>query len=154
LIEECLPGTTADRLVLSKNQTIELFEKLGVLVSQIHQIKLSGYGYIGGGIADWTKFSDFVCNSFDENTNNLLVHNLVKRSEIKSVWDEIYQRLKVCDIYPAVLCHTDLSVKNVLVNEDIITLIDWDDAFSLCWVADITHLTLWMKYEYGSNAEV
>jgi Ser/Thr protein kinase RdoA (MazF antagonist) len=153
LIEECLPGTTADRLALSKHQTIELFEKLGALVSQIHQIKLAGYGYIGGGVADWAKFSDFMYNSFDENVNNLLAHNLAKRSEIETVWDEIYQRLKVCDIYPPVLCHTDLSAKNVLMNEDRITLIDWDDAYSLCWVADIAHLTLWMKYEYGSNAE-
>lgn len=154
LIEECLPGTTADRLALSKNQTIDLFKKLGALVSHIHQIKLTGFGYIGSGVADWSKFSDFMYNTFDENTNNLLAQNLVKRAEIEAVWDEIYQRLKVCDKYPPVLCHTDLSTKNVLINEDSITLIDWDDAYSLCWVADIAHLTLWMKQEYGSNAEV
>jgi Ser/Thr protein kinase RdoA (MazF antagonist) len=154
LIEECLPGITADRLALSKNQTIELFKKLGALVSKIHQIKLTGYGYIGVGVADWSKFSEFMYNSFDENTNNLLTQNLAKRSEIETVWSEIYQRLKVCDKYPPVLCHTDLSTKNILVNEDNITLIDWDDAYSLCWVADIACLTLWMKQEYGSNAEV
>jgi thiamine kinase-like enzyme len=88
------------------------------------------------------------------NTNNLLAQNLVKRAEIEAIWNQIYQRLKVCDQYPPVLCHTDLSTKNVLINEDNITLIDWDDAYSLCWVADIAHLTLWMKYEYGSNEEV
>ncbi|BCN29007.1 phosphotransferase [Anaeromicropila herbilytica] len=32
LIEECLPGTTADRITMSNNQTIELFRKLGYLV--------------------------------------------------------------------------------------------------------------------------
>ena len=154
LIEECLPGTTADRLALSKNQTIDLFKKLGALVSQIHQIRLTGYGYIGGGVADWSKFSEFMYNSFDESTNNLLSQNLVKRAEIETIWSEIYQKLKVCDKYPPVLCHTDLSTKNVLINEDSITLIDWDDAYSLCWVADIAHLTLWMKHQYGSNAEV
>ncbi|BCN29008.1 phosphotransferase [Anaeromicropila herbilytica] len=121
---------------------------------QIHQIKLKGYGYIGGGVADCSKFSEFMYNSFDENTNNLLAQNLVKRDEIETTWSGIYQRLKVCDKYPPVLCHTDLSKKNVLINENDITLIDWDDAYSLCWVADVAHLTLWMKYEYGNNAEV
>lgn len=154
LIEECLPGTTADMLALSKNQTTQLFKKLGALVSQIHQIKLTRYGYIGGGIAEWSEFSEFMYNSFDENTNNLLSQNLAKHSEIEAIWGKIHQRLKVCDKYPPVLCHTDLSTKNVLIHEDSITLIDWDDAYSLCWVADIAHLTLWMKQEYGSNAEV
>lgn len=154
LIEECLPGITADRLALSKIETIELFEKLGALVSKIHQIKLTGYGYIGGGVAAWSKFSEFMYNSFDECTNNLLSHNLVERVELEAIWYEIYQRLKICDTYPPVLCHTDLSDKNILVNKDNITLIDWDDAYSLCWIADIACLTLWMKQEYGGNAEV
>jgi Ser/Thr protein kinase RdoA (MazF antagonist) len=154
LIEECLPGTTADRLALSKNQTIDLFIKLGALVSQIHKIELKGYGYIGGGVADWSKFSDFMYNSFHENTNNLLAQNLIKRDEVETIWSEIYQGLKACDKYPPVLCHTDLSTKNVLINENRLTLIDWDDAYALCWVADIAHLTLWMKHEYGNNAAV
>lgn len=154
LIEECLPGITADRLNMTKQETIQLFEKLGGLVSQIHQINLTGYGYIGGGIADWSKFSEFMFNSFDESTDNLIAHNLVKRAELETLWCEIYQRLKVCDTFPSVLCHTDLSAKNIIVNEDNITLIDWDDAYSLCWIADIACLTLWMKQEYGSDAEV
>jgi Ser/Thr protein kinase RdoA (MazF antagonist) len=41
--------------------------------------------------------------------------------------------------------------KNILVDSDGITLIDWDDAQSLCWVADIARLTLWMKLNYGSD---
>lgn len=154
LIEECLPGTTADRLTLSESQTIELFEKLGYLVSQIHQIKLKGYGYIGGGVANWSKFSEFMYNSFDENTNYLLAQNLVKRADIEAIWSEIYQKLKICDKCPPVLCHTDLSTKNILINENSITLIDWDDAYSLCWVADVAHLTFWMKHEYGNNTVV
>ncbi len=154
LIEECLPGTTVDRLALSKIEIIEIFKKLGDLVSQIHQIKLTGYGYIGGGVADWSKFSEFMYNSFDECTNNLITHNLAERVELETIWREIYQRLKVCDTYPPVLCHTDLSTKNILLNKEKITLIDWDDAHSLCWIADIACLTLWMKQEYGSNAEV
>ncbi len=154
LIEECLPGTTADILSLSKDETIALFKKLGALVSQIHQIKLEGYGYIGCGVAQWSTFSEFMYNSFEECTANLSSQNLLDGVELETLWEEIYQRLKVCDTYPSVLCHSDLSTKNLLVNSGEITLVDWDDSYSLCWMADIASLTLWMKREYGSDAEV
>jgi Ser/Thr protein kinase RdoA (MazF antagonist) len=154
LIEECLSGTTADMLALSKDETIALYKKLGAFVSRIHQIKLTGYGYIGGGVAKWATFSEFMYNSFEECTANLSAHNLLDKVELETVWEEIYQRLKVCDTYPSVLCHTDLSTKNILVNSGGITLIDWDDSYSLCWIADIAYLTFWMKREYGNDAEI
>lgn len=34
------------------------------------------------------------------------------------------------------------------MNTNQITLIDWDDAQSLCWMADIARLTFWMKINY------
>lgn len=154
LIEECLPGKTADMLVLSKDETITLFGKLGVLVSRLHKIKLTGYGYTGGGIAQWTSFSEFMYDSLKDNTVNLLARHLVDDSELEDVGQAIWERLKGCDKYPSVLCHGDLSTKNVLVNADKIALIDWDDAYSLCWMADVAAMTLWMKREYGDFAEV
>jgi len=58
-IEECLPGTTADRLTLSEQEKVSLFEKLAVFVSRIHKIELINYGYIGAGNpAIWTTFSE------------------------------------------------------------------------------------------------
>jgi len=152
LIEECLPGTTADRLALSTYETLKLFEKLAVLVSQVHTIKLTNYGYTGNGMpAMWATFSEFMFDCLDESTN-LTAHNLVAPYELDNIRQEIGKRLKVCDKYPSVLCHGDLSAKNVLVHSNDVTLIDWDDAHSLCWMADIARLTLWMKLEYGDDA--
>lgn len=154
LIEECLSGTTADRLPLSPTELVELFGKLGDLVSQIHQISTTNFGYIGTGIANWPHFSEFMYNSFEENTSNLISSKLISRHEIDQIWEEIYHRLKVCDTYPPTLCHGDLSTKNIMVHQDKITLIDWDDAYSLCWIADLASLTFWIKREYGSDADI
>jgi thiamine kinase-like enzyme len=151
LIEECLPGITADRLTLSANDTLKLFEKLAALVLKIHQIKLTNYGYISSGIAEWTTFSEYVYDSFGDCTSILAEYNLVDAVKLKVIRQELYTRLAVCDRFPPVLCHGDLSTKNILVNYDKITLIDWDDAHSLCWMADVARLTLWMKLNYDND---
>ena len=53
---------------------------------------------------------------------------------------------------PSVLCHGDLSKKNVILRDDgDITLIDWDDAMALNWMADISRLTFWMKQNYNEQ---
>ena len=152
LIEECLPGATADRLALSHDETIALFEKLGALVSRLHQIKMNGYGYTGSGIALWSTFSEFMYDSMGDGKANLLAHNITDEEELECLGQEIWKRLKICDKYPPVLCHTDLSTKNIIVNGDDVTLIDWDDVYSLCWVHDIAELTFWLKREYGNEA--
>lgn len=61
------------------------------------------------------------------------------------------EELAVCDGLPAVLCHGDLSLKNIIINQEEITLIDWDDAYSLCCLDDVARLTLWMSLNYGKS---
>ena len=53
---------------------------------------------------------------------------------------------------PSVLCHGDLSKKNVIMRDDgEISLIDWDDAMALNWMADVSRLTFWMKQNYSNQ---
>ncbi len=151
LIEECLQGITADRLKMSIDETKKLFEKLAVLVSQVHQIKLKNFGYTGGGIAMWTTFSEFIYDMFDDCTSNLRVNNLICAASLETIKQELHKKLIVCDQFPSVLCHGDLSTKNILVHSDEIVLIDWDDTQSLCWMADIARLTFWMKLNYDEE---
>lgn len=98
LIEKCLPGITADRLTLPTNDTLKLFKKLAALVLKIHRIKLTNYGYIGRGKAEWITFSEFMYDSLKDCTSNLINYNLI------------------------------------------------DDAQSLCWMADVARMTLWMVW--------
>lgn len=152
LIEDFLPGTTADRLTLSFDENIKLYEKLALLVSRVHQIKVENYGYTGSGIAGWTSFSEFIYDMFDDCTSALREQNIIDAMRLDTIRHYIRDKFKDCDHYPAVICHGDLSTKNILVNSDEIVLIDWDDAQSLCWMADIARLTFWMKLNYDSKS--
>jgi thiamine kinase-like enzyme len=152
LIEECLPGITADRLTMSGEETMKLFEKLAVLVSRVHQIKLKNFGYTGGGVAMWTTFSEFIYDMFNDCTSNLRANNMICAVPLEKIRQELHKRLIVCDQIPSVLCQGDLSTKNILVHSDEIVLIDWDDTQSLCWMADIARLTFWMKLNYSDEA--
>ncbi|MDF2544599.1 MAG: choline kinase [Herbinix sp.] len=151
LIEKCLPGITADRLTMSGDETKKLFEKLAVLVSQVHHIKLKNFGYTGSGVAMWTTFSEYIYDMFDESTSNLRTHHLIEAVKLETIRQELHKRLMVCDQFPSVLCHGDLSTKNIIVHSDDIVLIDWDDTQSLCWMADIARLTFWMKLNYDDE---
>jgi aminoglycoside phosphotransferase (APT) family kinase protein len=151
LIEECLPGATADRLVLSRDETLKLFEKLALLVSRVHRIELTGYGYTGSGIGTYTAFSEFMYDVLKDDAPSLTANGLIEIREFEDINKAICERIKCCDMLPPVLCHGDLSTKNILVDSNEITLIDWDDAHSLCWMADIARMTLWMKITYDSD---
>ncbi|MFT3951754.1 MAG: aminoglycoside phosphotransferase family protein [Oscillospiraceae bacterium] len=154
LIEECLPGVTADKLILSFDENLKLYEKLAAFVSRVHQIKLKNYGYTGSGTADWTTFSKFIYDMFDDCTFTLRKQNIINSLKLDTIREKLYDKLKDCDRYSSVICHGDLSTKNILVNSDEIVLIDWDDVQSLCWMADIARLTFWMKLNYDTKAVV
>jgi Ser/Thr protein kinase RdoA (MazF antagonist) len=151
IIEECLPGTTADKLALPHGETLKLLEKLAKLVSRVHQIKLTGYGYTGSGIADYDTFSEYMFDVLNDNIPKLAETGFMSAAELESVSQALYEKLKPCDVFPSVLTHGDLSAKNILVHSDGITLIDWDDAHSLCWMADIARMTLWMKMGFDAD---
>jgi len=152
LIEECLPGTTADRLELSGKETVTLFEKLAETVSPVHQIELTNYGYIGSGVAEWTTFSEFMYNTLKDATTGLIACGHMQAEELEAVREAIRAKLTPYDALPGVLVHGDLSAKNALVHANKMTLIDWDDAYSLCWMADIARMTLWMKLHMSPDA--
>jgi len=154
LIEECLPGASADRLTLSQDELIAVFQQLGAIVSGLHKINMTGYGYTGTGVALWSTFSEFMYDSMGDNNANLLAHKIIDEDALDRLGKEFWERLKVCDKFPPVLCHTDLSTKNMVLHNGEVTLIDWDDVYSLPWVHDIAELTFWLKREYGREADV
>ena len=67
--------------------------------------------------------------------------------------DILMNTFKLFDDLPPVLCHGDLSKKNVMVQESgNLVLIDWDDAMGYNWMADISRFTFWMKMTYSEPA--
>lgn len=150
LIEECLPGQNADHMVFDSKSGKEFYEKFALLTSKIHRIQIENYGYIGSGIAGYKSFIDFMNDKYDEITKSLISKYLFDKSSLMEIKKTVIDRLRSCDSLPSVLCHGDLSTKNVIVNElGDLTLIDWDDAMSYNWIADISRMTYWMKFKYS-----
>ena len=150
LIEEFLTGIVADKAILSMEQETNLFKKLAAFVGRIHSIKFSKYGYIGSGKPFENTYSGYIFNAFDDNTENLRKKGLFSESELLEVKNKLCSSLKLCDELSPVLCHGDLSKKNVMMQDNgEIILIDYDDVTAIPWVCDVARLTLWMKLNYS-----
>ncbi|MCH5266418.1 MAG: phosphotransferase [Lachnospiraceae bacterium] len=71
---------------------------------------------------------------------------------IKRIFGCCAEKIRKFEDLPSVLCHSDLSKKNIIVqSNDEILLIDWDDAIAFNWMADISRLTFWMKLNYNEQ---
>jgi len=152
VIEECLPGKTADQIAFNEQAGLAFYEKLAKLVSRIHKIRIKNFGYIGGGIAGYPSLTDFISDEFDERAKNLINKQLFDKTSLLEIKNMVTDRLRLCDGHPSVLCHGDLSTKNVIVDEKgELTLIDWDDAMSYNWIADLSRMTYWMKFKYNAD---
>lgn len=152
LIEELLPGVNADHIAFDLKSGNEFYKKLALVVTKIHRIRIENYGYIGSGVAEYTSFIDFMNDKYDEITSDLLKKKLIEKKSLLEIKKSVIDRLRLCENLPPVLNHGDLSTKNVMIDEHgNLTLIDWDDAMSYNWMADIARLTYWMKFKYNDH---
>ncbi|MDE6421142.1 MAG: aminoglycoside phosphotransferase family protein [Lachnospiraceae bacterium] len=150
LIEREVQGIAADRQVFDKEQEMELYVKLAELVSSIHNIKIKNYGYIGSGIACYESMTSFFEDEFDRLDNGL--KEIISESRFRKMKEKFLGTMRDFEDLPSVLCHGDLSKKNIIVQDHgEILLIDWDDATAFNWMADISRLTFWMKLNYNEQ---
>jgi len=149
VIEEYLPGTTADNLDLTVEETCDIYKKLAMTVSKIHQIKLSGYGFIIGGVPDCATFTKHIDNEFIYGIHN--IQNAYSEDELAKIKQSLIKKLEPCDSINPCLCHNDIQLKNTIVDGADITLIDWDDARSFPAIVDITRLTLLIELAYDNE---
>jgi len=150
LIEEFLTGSIADKVNLTVEQETELFKKLAVFARRLHSIKFLKYGYIGNGEPFEDTYSEYVYDAFDDNTESLRTNSLFSGDELSEIKEKLYISLKLCDKLPPVLCHGDLSKKNIMIQDNgEIVLIDYDDVTAIPWICDVARLTLWMKLNYN-----
>ena len=150
LIEREIRGTAADKILLDREQETGLYIKLAGLTSAVHNIHIQNYGYIGSGIASHNSMIDFLEDEFegiDDRLKGIISEKLLKKMKAK-VLDTMHDY----EDLPSVLCHGDLSKKNVIMRDDgEISLIDWDDAMALNWMADVSRLTFRMKQNYSNQ---
>lgn len=152
LIEQELNGITADKLQFAQSHKTEFYKKLAVLVSNIHRISIKGFGYIGDGEGDSESMYSFFDDEFDDRTEALIEKGIYTESALREMKNIMLNALRRFDDLPSVLCHGDLSKKNVIVQDNgELVLIDWDDAMSYNWMADIARFTFWMKMNYSEQ---
>lgn len=144
LIEREVPGIAADKQSFDKEQETALYIKLAELVSSIHNIKMTNFGYIGSGVACYESMTSFFEDEFDRFEHGL--KETVSKTQLRRMKEAFLGTMRHFEDLPPVLCHGDLSKKNIIVQDNgKILLIDWDDATAFNWMADISRLTFWMK---------
>ena len=147
LIERKLSGITADKLTFTEAEEAAFYKKLADLVSAFHSIPVKEFGYLGGGEDSMGAFFE---DEFDERVESLEEKGVYTADELKKMKDILMDTFKRFDDLPPVLCHGDLSKKNVMVQESgELIMIDWDDAMGYNWMADISRFTFWMKMTYS-----
>lgn len=152
LIEQELNGITADKLQFTQSDEVGFYKKLAALVSNIHRIPIRGFGYIGDGEGDSESMYSFFDDEFDDRTETLIEKGIYTESALREMKNILLNTLKRFDDLPPVLCHGDLSKKNVIIQDNgELVLIDWDDAMSYNWMADIARFTFWMKMNYSEQ---
>ena len=150
LIERQIKGKAADKIQLETEQETRLYIKLAELMSSVHSIRMNNYGYIGNGTADYGSMADFLDDEFDGISERL--RDTVSEVQLKRLKEKLLDTMHDYEDLPSVLCHGDLSKKNVIIRDDAeISLIDWDDAMALNWMADVSRLTFWMKQNYSEQ---
>lgn len=150
LIEREIQGIAADKILFDREQEIELYVKLAELVSTIHSIKIKNFGYIGSGIACYESMISFFEDEFDRINDG--VKDTIPNSQLQKMRERFFDVMRDFEDLPSVLCHSDLSKKNVIVQDNgEILLIDWDDAIAFNWMADISRMTFWMMLNYNEQ---
>lgn len=150
LIERKIQGTSAGKIQLDRDQETGLYAKLAELVSSIHEIRIKNYGYIGSGVGCYGSIIDFFEDEFDRFED--VLKETISKVQLKQLKEKFLDIIHDFEDLPSVLCHGDLSKKNVIMQDNgEITLIDWDDAMALNWMADVSRLTFRMKQSYNGQ---
>ena len=150
LIEELLDGVAADKASLTQEEKAKVFAKLGAFMSGVHTIGLGKFGYIGDGAPYADSMCDFFADELDDRGDELVERGIFTAGEIAALKEKFFATLTHFNDLPSVLCHGDLSDKNILLQKDgSIVLIDWDDAMAYCWMADVARFTFWLKMNHS-----
>ena len=152
LIEEKIAGISGDKAELDAPAEENLYGKLAEFISEVHRIRLGGFGYICDGSPAYDSMYSFFEDEFDERAEKLIESGVFTAGQIEILRERFLGVLKDFGDLPPVLCHGDLAAKNIMLQDSgEIVMIDWDDAMAYCWMADVSRFTFWLRLNFSED---
>jgi thiamine kinase-like enzyme len=149
LIEEFIDGVNPLEIFNDKQMRLA-YKSLAKYIKKVHTIQFDKFGYLNNGEPYYDKFSEYIEDTLTDNLTTLIKHNIIKMENMEH-FVKSYSAYFDCFDYPAVLCHGDLSMRNVLTIGSDLTLIDWDDAMAYPAFADVARMTFDMRYIHDNK---
>ncbi len=125
MLQPFLRGTPGDELARGNAQSV--WRSIGEQMRRIHAVPVGGFGeslsdMVAGGQANWHKYLAYNLGELTE-CDPLLSLRLLDRSAQADL-RRLFEHLAALPVRLG-LCHGDLSLKNVIVRDGSVKIIDW-----------------------------
>ncbi len=157
MIIESLPGDNLHKeWPLEKEREQKLMEETGYYLAKIHGVKTENFGFFDNAIAKEQKrldgihkqWKDHIFAALNPNLDYLTKNSVIASADRKKIETILLKNEKLLHFDDPRLIQNDLADWNELVKDDHITgIIDWDEAYSGDPIADFSAWTVFFPYE-------
>jgi Ser/Thr protein kinase RdoA (MazF antagonist) len=154
MIQEYIDGDLVEKVAGQRITYEEYYSELGGIVRRIHHISYPAFGRIKAEDREFGSLEDYVKDDLLRFLHRLEELQIFSDSQKTVITDLTLSKLKKISDLSSVLCHNDLSPKNIILTpDDELVLIDWDNAIASCWLNDYSVMTYWMKFRHPDSSE-
>lgn len=156
-LSERLPGANCKQAIRDgRLSPFDYLERAGAFLRAVHDIEPPRFGYLADGQGTADDYVEWIVNSeLKDRADELADAPGVGRDACARAAVHVEKILRRFErrFRPA-LVHADATPKNAILDDDRVTLIDWDEAFAGPWLWDYTHLSYWYSYMHPRGGPV
>ncbi len=151
-----IPGLPLSESENFKNRDFakKIITQTGSIVSKIHEVKTRGFGeLLNGGVGEHKSYEEWIKKIINKKSIYIEVaeKNDFEKDKIGRAVDVLVDKINLFSGETAVLCHSDLAPKHVMVNNGKITgIID----FGNCHGGSPVHDFAWWQYWHQNYDEI
>lgn len=153
MIQEFIDGDIVENSINKEFSFEDFYSKLGRLIRKVHNLPVRDFGYINNGRGNHLTLRAYLERDIELAIERIVDTNIPDAIDEKKVRAKVLNCLKFIDSEKPVLCHNDLSPKNVMLSNGELTLIDWDNGVFSHWIDDFSTMTYWMRWRHIDPAE-
>lgn len=149
VIEEKIKGIAAID-TLKTDELKDIYIKMARQIKKVHNITFDKFAFLHFGNPKYETFGEYIEEYITERVHNLekLGYNFIENSHV--FIPQLCNKLNEFKLNP-VLCHGDLSIRNVIYNNGEVFFVDWDDAMALPAYADLARMTYDMMWLHKND---